>query len=347
MQKHYSGGSSGIEHSPTRTQTHKDEMDVRRDAEDVPRHGDDEEVVLNLPRQNADAGDDLLRRLGRLIREEEDNGGRRRRWNDDEHMDRRPREFKLPSYDGKTDVELFIQEFEEIRDANDWNRGASRLHLKGALVDSARDCGRPPTLEGVLDALRARFGLTTREARAKLASLRKEPNTTLQEHGVEVERLVGIAYADLEIDQREEMTMDLFVTTLGHLSLQRHMLAVRPADLAGMIQAGNEFLQLQTGSARGRHSVQTMDEADETHQQVAPVNPVADETNTILGTMMKVLQGIVSQLQRMDGPVTTNSKGPTKLPPKCWNCGEVEHVRRDCKKVPHSPPSGNGPRPQQ
>ena len=106
---------------------------------------------------------------------------------------RTQKEFKLPRFDGKSDVELFLQQFEEISEANEWNPAASRLHLKEALVDGARDCSRPVTTEGVVIALRARYGLTTREARAKLATLRKDHGATLQEHRVDVERLVDVA----------------------------------------------------------------------------------------------------------------------------------------------------------
>ena len=102
----------------------------------------------------------------------------------------------------------------------------------------------------MLDALWARFGLTTREAQTKLTALKRAYSTSLMEHSVEVERLVNIAYADLTDRQRQDMALDQFASTLGHVALQRHPLAVQPVDLAPMVRAGNEYLSLQVTQAR-------------------------------------------------------------------------------------------------
>ena len=71
------------------------------------------------------------------------------------------------------------------------------LHLRDSLRESAEDCGRAATVQAIYAALRARFGLSPREARSRLGVLRKDSRTSLQEHASEVERLVNIAYGDL------------------------------------------------------------------------------------------------------------------------------------------------------
>ena len=265
------------------------------------------------------------------------------------------KEFKLPRYDGKSDVELFIQQFTEIGEANNWERPAALLHLKEALVDTARDCSRPTTVEGVLAALRSRFGLTVREARAKLTIMRRDYNTPLQEHSVEIERLVDIAYSDLNHRQKQEMTLDLFATTLGHVQLQRHLLAVAPADLTQMVKAGNEYLQLQSSHPRGgrQHAVQAL-ESDEgetmDRQHVAPVNAPHVDTQSALVEMMKVLQQIAGRLDNSRSyvrPRQNDGKEP-RPPPTCWGCGQVGHLKRACKQPASSQHSqtGNDSRPQ-
>jgi hypothetical protein len=149
-----------------------------------------------------------------------------------------------------------------------------------------------------MEALRLRFGLTAREARAKLTVIRRDYDTALQDHNVEIERLVDIAYADLTPRQRREMALDLFATTLGHLQLQRHLLAVAPVDLSQMVKAGNEYLQLQPSHPKGGrpHTVQVLeDEVEErrVENQVDPVHTQAVDTQSTLAEMMKVLQMIV------------------------------------------------------
>ena len=53
--------------------------------------------------------------------------------------------------------------------------------------------------------------MTTKEARTKLAGLRKTCRATLQEHAMEVERLTNIAYPDLPDYTRQKMAIDTFV----------------------------------------------------------------------------------------------------------------------------------------
>ena len=80
-----------------------------------------------------------------------------------------------------------------VAEANDWDGPAAFLHLRNGLKDKAQDCGKPNTRRSVYAALRARFGFSPREARARLTALRKDYRTSLQEHGAEVVRLVNLA----------------------------------------------------------------------------------------------------------------------------------------------------------
>ena len=93
-------------------------------------------------------------------------------------------------------------------------------------------------------ALKSRYGMTAREARAKLAYLHRNPKTSLQEHGSQVERLVGIAHAELPKQYRQEMIIYNFCTSIGNGNLQRHLLAIPTSALKEAICAGNEYLQI-------------------------------------------------------------------------------------------------------
>ena len=67
----------------------------------------------------------------------------------------------------------------EVANANGWNEVRTLIHLRESIKEYARDCGRSATLDGVVARLRGRFGMTPREARAKLGTLRKASKTTL------------------------------------------------------------------------------------------------------------------------------------------------------------------------
>ena len=68
--------------------------------------------------------------------------------------------LKTPSYDGKGDVNYFVQQFTEVADANGWNPAAALIHSREALKDTARDCGKAHTVAGLFTALQARFGIS-------------------------------------------------------------------------------------------------------------------------------------------------------------------------------------------
>jgi len=116
-------------------------------------------------------------------------------------VDRRDN-FRLQKFDGSGDVELYLQQFQEIKEANERTDAGALLHLKCALEGAATECGRGSTLELVCQALHRRFGMSTRCAREKLHQLRYEPNSSLLVLGSEVERLVSIGYPDADSQSR-------------------------------------------------------------------------------------------------------------------------------------------------
>ena len=192
-------------------------------------------------------------------------------------------QFKAPQYNGQGYVEYFISRFEEISDANRWEDAAALLHLREALKKNAEGCGRAPSVLAVYAALRARFGLSPREARSRLSTLRKEHRTSLQEHAAEVERLIAIAYGELPVEYQAGMKLETFCSTLGYMPLQRHLLAVPTHTLEDAVRAGNEFLQIKPGGEKGNTSVRQIGDKEE---------------EEALNTTDKVLAGLVQAMQQ-------------------------------------------------
>ena len=256
--------------------------------------------------------------------------------------------FKTPEFTGTSDVEYFITQFSEVADANDWSLAAGLLHLREALKEGSKDCGRASSINSVFSALRARYGLSPREARAKLSALYKDVRGTLQEHASEVERLSQIAYADLPLRQRDELVLEAFCSTLGNLPLQRHLLAVQAQTLEQAVRAGNEYLQIKAVGSNGTSTIRAVADAD-ADDQVAAVQP------SIMGTLVTLMQRLTEKVDRMQ----VGTSGATK--PKytergtgCWGCGQEGHTRRACKTNPWptkpattGQPQGNAYSPQQ
>ena len=245
----------------------------------------------------------------------------------------RAEQFKPPQFNGNGDVELFIQHFMEVATANQWNQVATLLHLREALQEDARECGRPATLEAAFAALRSRYGLTTREARSKLSHLKKDVHCTLHEHATQVEKLIRGAYGDLPEETQANLALETFCSSLGNAALQRHLLAVRPETLAEAILHGNEFMQVKQDRPQAEHNkVRVLEESEEEPMQEDP-----------LAVLVKTVHRLAEKVEELQKK-TTSAK-PTKEQ-KCWGCQKTGHTRKDCTTHPWPKTQGNGDSPQ-
>jgi hypothetical protein len=263
-------------------------------------------------------------------------------------LSRHTRAFKAPEFNGKTDVEFFIVQFSEVAEANEWPAAAGLLHLRETLKEGARDCGRAASIGGIFTALRARYGFSPREARAKLSVLRKDGRETLQEHASEVSRLSRIAYGDLPAQHREELALETFCNTLGNMPLQRHLLAVQARTLEEAVRAGNEFWQIKVPASSSSANIRVLGEDED----------VADDCVTVVKTdpmsaVVKLLEQLSVKLDRLGSTKPVASR-PVDTRTGCWGCGQEGHSRRNCPTNPWQrapattvPLQGNADSPQQ
>lgn len=244
--------------------------------------------------------------------------------------------FKAPSFDGTGDVGFFISQFEDVARANQWDEASARIHIRASLTDAATSCGQAEDMEHIIMALRARFGTTSRQAKAKLAALKKDQQTSLQEHAAEVDRLVGIAYEELPRANQQDMKLDIFQTSLSNPYLQRHLLAIQPGNLEEATRAGNEYLQIKTFTSNS--TVRQVEEEEEGHTR-----QVADPMKEILKAMARLTEE-VNQLKAAPHQIQRPDSNPR---PRCYGCNKTGHLRSQCPTRPWpARQSGNETGPQ-
>ena len=112
-------------------------------------------------------------------------------------------------------MEGFIRQFTDVSQANGWTDLAALLHIRAKLKGEAKDCTHGESVNAVFSTLRVRYGMTNKEARTRLASLRRSTYTTLQAYAMEVDPLVQLAYEGLPDAQKLEMAVELFCSTIG------------------------------------------------------------------------------------------------------------------------------------
>lgn len=159
-------------------------------------------------------------------------------------------DVKCPSYDGSTDVENLIRRFEGIAELAQWLAELRLLHLQAALIGGSEDLGHAETEDGVLAALRLRYGLTAREATSRLEGIHRDTNTLLQDHANKFQKLGAVAHAGQSTEHRTEIIKEKLLSSLGNLGLQRHLLSIATPTIDEVVRAGNAYLQL-TGTQVG------------------------------------------------------------------------------------------------
>lgn len=270
--------------------------------------------------------------------------------------------LKTPSFNGEGDVEAYITQFNDVWEVTEWQPRIAVLKMREGLEGKAKGCARGETVNQIIEALRLQFGLTAREARRQLVSMKRLNNTTLPEHASQVRRLVELAYPNFPADNREEMILDQFTLTLNDVNLRRHLLAVQAAQpqmtLVEMVRNGNEFIQLPTDTGKRAEKLfqighedeldQTLVQRTDTLSNQAIGNSQDRVTPAVSGDeMMKMMQELtklISQVGsnwngrggrnsriRFNNNNRTGQRGPGNG--SCWECGELGHIRRNCPKL--------------
>lgn len=338
-----------------------DRAAVLRRAEERQRReaAEAEEEVFHLGRQDAfgpqqpEAGVDMMRQFGHLLQEIAAQAA-------NQAVQRQPpapvreRDFKLkvPEFDGTGDVELFITQFQEVAELQEWGERITALKAREGLSGKARTCGQYESWEEIAGSLRLHYGITAADAGMKLNSLRKPPTQTLAEYGLEVRRLVAIAYEEAAAPLRQRIEMERFKSGLNNPSLQGHLLARTPESIEDAVIMGNEFLQLMKRTVPTLRTVETESSLCPEETQARPVSTTESLTK-LLEACRKEMAGLkteVHALKNAPRPTNpTNPTGPTRRSeeqPGCWGCHSEGHIRRDCPTKPWPKKTGNegGPR---
>uniref|UniRef100_A0A6P7FEM3 Uncharacterized protein LOC114329531 isoform X2 n=1 Tax=Diabrotica virgifera virgifera TaxID=50390 RepID=A0A6P7FEM3_DIAVI len=219
--------------------------------------------------------------------------------------------FKLPPFDGKSSWSIYLRQFEAIATDNHWTEQEKAVSLTAALRGDAADILRsiPKGQEKCYQTLFTRLEKSYGDAhlqqvyKAQRRSRSQRASENLQELEADVARVVRLAYPEVPDSVLEEMAVDTFVIGLKDNELQKALRLARPKVLDEALAIA---LEHETASQTSRsHRVRTIEESDEHNDE---------------------------RLEEMIRRVLSNQM-PKRREPRCWNCGDVGHIRRNCKKI--------------
>lgn len=78
---------------------------------------------------------------------------------------------------GDCDVEQFIKEFQDIATIAEWLAPVRLLQLRSCMTEPAKSYAIGEDVQQIYQALRARFGMTARDVKDKLQSMRRDGRT--------------------------------------------------------------------------------------------------------------------------------------------------------------------------
>ena len=237
--------------------------------------------------------------------------------------------FKAPAYSGEGDVELFIKQFNDVAVANDWSEGQQTLHLRTQLQGSAQNCGRGESKAEIVEDLRARYGLSCRQAKDRLSALKRGARQTLHELCAEIDRLVELGFPTLPKMDQDNLIVDYFLRAVDNRALQRHMLAIKPGTPREAVRAAEEFFSVcgqEKASARAMPVDIDSGEVNNASGHQVPGSMVGFAE--MMQKQMALLTKLLESLE--DGRPSRQATSSGQL--SCFECGGP-HYKRNCPRL--------------
>jgi len=211
-------------------------------------------------------------------------------------------------------------------------------------MDKAKPYGLGPDINSIFAFLRARFGISAIDARARLQRLPCDPHTTLQEHAATVMKLAQIAYSNLPQANRERYTYDAFVQSVNDLGLHHQFLARGVTTVEGALAEGEAYLL-----ANHMHKNHRVSRQVDIEPSAALADPNAGPPARQCGTADGRIEGRTTDRHVSQASLHIDPKdqvgtarepfGPPAQSPGtghnlCWECERPGHFQRYCPLIP-------------
>jgi len=225
-----------------------------------------------------------------------------------------------------------------------WPPRVALLKLRMVLRDKAKPYGTRPDIDGIFASLRAGFGISAIDARARLQRLRRDPHTMLQENATTVMRLAQIAFRDPPQATYERYTYDAFVQSINDLGLHHQFLARGVTAVEGALAVGEAYC-LASNMHQNRKASRQVD----MEPSAAPAAPDAETSAVANVTQMTVASKVAQMTDMLAKLVSTLAPpnqvdialepgGPLSQSPStghlfCGECGRPGHFQKSCPQL--------------
>lgn len=244
--------------------------------------------------------------------------------------------IKAPSFDGKQDIDKFLDVFDEVRRLNRWSDETAALQLKLALKGRTGESIQGRTYGEVRDYLTTRYQLTEDEARRELRTAKLKKGENIYDYGDYILRMTQIAHPTLARQDREELAIKQMIDIIGDWVLRREFRNNAPRDYPAALKRIQEFVS-DKGEKSSFRRLQTDTTDSEEDSEIATIKADAIKLNNKLDNEISKLQTKMDEnqktlLEAIGKSRTTTGSGTGKETRACFYCKKIGHLSNDCYK---------------
>ncbi|KAK7793990.1 hypothetical protein R5R35_003954 [Gryllus longicercus] len=221
---------------------------------------------------------------------------------------------KPPTFDGTSSWPNYLKQFKAAATANGWSgtdcATALILSLRGNAVDVLETIPieEQANFEQIVKRLETRYGQKHLEDVyfTMLKNRAQKPGESLQELEADISRLVRLSNPDSPESFMERIAIRYFIEAIHDAETQQALRLARPKTLADTLSQALDFEAAKRASKRD--------------VRVRALQPDLGTSNE------KYLEAMIERL------LDARKSNIKRRQPRCWNCGELGHVRSRCDR---------------
>lgn len=236
--------------------------------------------------------------------------------------DTRRSSLPTPTFDGMTDVEDFITQFERVATFMHWAEDEKLIRFQMAIIGAAKKGLTANSYEGICAQLRSRYQLSENGSVALLKSLKWKAGDSVHEFAAYVRRLVTAAFPELNDKQKEQRAIKELTNALPPSchTLAWELRNRTPNTYKQVIDLIQDFNELNVKPMINR--VET-DEMSSLRKEVSNQGALIEQLIASQTELQKQLTTALAQ-----NKPRRNNKGSIL----CYRCRKEGHIAKNCSE---------------